>query len=482
MDTRTPDIQAVGIPAGANGRVVAVQTGGVMGAGKMQQGELRIADREQVVSPGNGQLCAACTMTVIAPVVAPADIMEHREEANDEKITPVLIRENQALLLYALPMIRPMNGHGLQDEVRRRPLPYQCPIERHSSLFTVCGPFFLLSRHFRICQTVPQHSLPSHTQGRTILPEEVAMLHPQYPTTHEVDAWCRQLVREALEITPTVRMLDAPVYDFRLGVRHHTGATYLEFTDGSGERFYGFWQPVFGGGPAPLLVHLPGYGAEISAHPEFVAAGYNVLHVNPLGYGTPSGPDETKVSDGNWPVLPDSVTTFGAEGYRPWLRQVVRAIHWASAQTCVQENRIGIFGTSQGGGTALLTASLLAGQGVKAVAADLPFLTGFAMHATKENRGAYELAFHVLDRLPSAQRDAAWRALGFVDTLCHAHRLTMPTLLTAGALDGVTPKDSIQSLFAALPATRSYTEFDGQDHAYTAPFLRLAQAWFTVYL
>ena len=134
---------------------------------------------------------------------------------------------------------------------------------------------------------------------------------------------------------------------------------------------------MYSGGPAPLLIHLPGYGAEMSAHPELVAAGYNVLHINPLGYATPNGPDETKVVNGAWPVLPETVTTCGKKGYCDFLTQAVAAARWACAQPCVQANRLATLGTSQGGGTALLLGSLLAGRGVKAVAADVPFLTDF---------------------------------------------------------------------------------------------------------
>ena len=43
--------------------------------------------------------------------------------------------------------------------------------------------------------------------------------------------------------------------------------------------------------PAPLLVHTPGYGGEMSMHPE-LAQYFNVLHINPLGYTTPEGKDE----------------------------------------------------------------------------------------------------------------------------------------------------------------------------------------------
>lgn len=58
----------------------------------------------------------------------------------------------------------------------------------------------------------------------------------------------------------------------------------------------------------------------------------------------------------------------------------------------------------------------------------------------------------------------------------------MPTLLTAGSADNVTPPVSIRPLFDALPGTRSYTELSGQSHAYTVPFLRLAAAWFGLYV
>ena len=75
-------------------------------------------------------------------------------------------------------------------------------------------------------------------------------------------------------------------------------------------------------------------------------------------------------------------------------------------------------------------------------------------------------------------RGQHYSSLGFIDTRSHAHRLTMPVLLTAGEADTVTPPASIEALFADLPGTRSYTNLAGQAHGYTAPFLRLAQAWF----
>lgn len=312
------------------------------------------------------------------------------------------------------------------------------------------------------------------------------MLHPEYPSPEDVDRWCLDLLREADGESLSARLLDEPSPStFTLGIRHHEGHRYVCFTTGRGETFYGLWQPVLGGGPAPILLHLPGYAAEMSAHPELVIAGWNVLHVNPLGYATPAGPDEAKRRGDTWPVLPDTVESGGARGYRDFLRQVAHAFRWAVAQPGVQADRPGVFGTSQGGGTALLAASLLRDRGVKAVAADVPFLTNFPLMADREEPGAYHLAQEPLRRLAaqdSGRLSAAWRALGFVDTLSHAHRLAMPVLLTAGTLDVVTPPETIDSLYRVLPGTRSYTELAGQAHGYTAPFLRLARAWFDIYL
>ena len=67
---------------------------------------------------------------------------------------------------------------------------------------------------------------------------------------------------------------------------------------------------------APLLVHTPGYSAEISTHPELVSLGYNVLHISPLGYATPNGPDETQKRDNTWPVLADTISSHGEKGYK----------------------------------------------------------------------------------------------------------------------------------------------------------------------
>jgi cephalosporin-C deacetylase-like acetyl esterase len=309
------------------------------------------------------------------------------------------------------------------------------------------------------------------------------MLHPDYADSAAVDSWCERLLAraDAVEFTAQAKTFEPPRGPWP---RHSTGE-YIEFTGKGFEPFCAWWQRAISGGPTGLLVHVPGYGAELSSHPELVSRGFNVLHVAPQGYGTPERMNEAKQRGGNWPVLPDTVESLGRRGYVDWLCDALVAVRWALGQSQVQQGRLAFFGTSQGGGTALLLASLMRDRSVKAVAADLPFLTNFPMVYAMADKGAYFLAFDALERLRKSAPEnvpAAWRALGFIDTLSHAHRLTMPTLLTAGTADNVCPPATIRSLFEALPATRAYIELAGCGHLYTREFLLMSAAWFGTYV
>jgi cephalosporin-C deacetylase-like acetyl esterase len=216
-----------------------------------------------------------------------------------------------------------------------------------------------------------------------------------------------------------VEKLDNNGFSFSLGVNHCSHEfQYVKFSPEGMDPFYGYWQPALST-PAPLLIHVPGYGAEMSTHPDLVSLGFNLLHISPLGFATPQGPNESKKRNDAWPVLPDSVISKGEAGYRIWLAQCLMAIRWAMGQTEVIEDRVSFFGTSQGGGGSLLLGSLFKDRGVRCVAADVPFLTNYPMAA---GRGAYRHATEGLENVED--KAAGWKALGLVDTISHADRLT----------------------------------------------------------
>ena len=296
-----------------------------------------------------------------------------------------------------------------------------------------------------------------------------------YPTPEEVDTWLGSIWELVDHATGSAELLPLQGFSHSFGVRHTRGFQYVRFSREGQPDFYGYWQPAVAN-PAPLLVHVPGYGAEMSVHPDLVAQGFNVLHVSPLGYSTPEGADTTRQRDGMWPVLPDSIASGGSAGYRLWLADCAAATRWALSQPECHDHRVSFFGSSQGGGGALLLASLFRDCGVRCVAADVPFLTDFR---GGRGQGAYALFDQAVTQATDLQ--SAWRGVGLIDTLSHLHRLDLPVLLTAGGADGVCPPATIETLFRGLPGTRSYTFLKGVPHRYTVEFVPLAAAWFRMY-
>lgn len=296
-----------------------------------------------------------------------------------------------------------------------------------------------------------------------------------YPTQSEVEAWLESIWALADSMTCEAEPLLEQGFSASLSLYNANGSQYIRFSPSKLDPFYGYWQPTLSS-PAPLLIHLPGYGAEVSAHPELYTAGFNVLHISPLGYATPKGFDLTKRRNDNWPVLPDTIHTGGQKGYREWLANCVMAIRWALTQPGVIKDRVSFFGTSQGGGTALLLGSLYKDLGVRCVAADVPYLTDFPVAIVE---GTYPVAADALKSAPD--KAVAWHAFGLIDTISHAHRLDIPVLLTAGGADDICPPSTIEKLFHRLPGTRSYTYLKTVGHRYTVEFIPLAKSWFRLY-
>lgn len=297
-----------------------------------------------------------------------------------------------------------------------------------------------------------------------------------YPTLEEIDKWVDSIWQMANSIRCEVEVISDSGFTNSLGVRHVKNEfSYVKFKPEGMDEFYGYWQPVMSA-PAPLLVHTPGYGAEISFHPDLVSLGYNVLHISPLGYTTPEGSDKSKIRNNTWPVLSDTITSCAEKGYKEWLVNCILAIRWAMSQSEVIENRISFFGTSQGGGGSLLLGSIFKDKGVRCVAADVPFLTALPISKALK---AYSYEFEPLSSIDNVKN--GWRALGFVDTISHTKRLTCPVLLTAGGKDNICPAEAVESLFKLLPATRSYNYFHNLEHRASREFINLVSAWFRMY-
>lgn len=141
----------------------------------------------------------------------------------------------------------------------------------------------------------------------------------------------------------------------------------------------------------------------------------------------------------------------------------------------VLPGRLALYGTSQGGGAALLLASILGGA-VRCVCADLPFLTGFPL--TKLAGPAYGL---LQEGYRSEPPQSFWNRLGYVDTLSHAHRLKLPVMLTAGGADDTCPAATVKALFEKLCCTKQLTWLQNGVHTHSRQSMVLFEAWMRLY-
>ena len=302
-----------------------------------------------------------------------------------------------------------------------------------------------------------------------------------YPTETEVDQWLDDIWTDAGQSSDSSMGIDflGNGFEDSLCVGHIKDMKLIKFSPKGRSPFYAYWQPT-PYGPAPLLVHTPGYGAEVCIHPDLVMLGYNVLHINPLGYMTPLGRDETKMLQGKYfRVLPDTVISRAQTGYKQWFSDCILAIQWAQAQKNVLPDRVSFFGSSQGGFGSLMLGSLFRGRGVRCIAADVPFGVDFILARKLGTSAGYAMAFDALKEIKN-QADG-WYAIGIMDIQSHTRRLDLPVMLTAGGTDDLCPPQTIKSLFDNLPSTKLYYYMERQGHDYTNQFITLVSSWFRLY-
>lgn len=291
-----------------------------------------------------------------------------------------------------------------------------------------------------------------------------------------IDAFAEELLREGRKFEALGEEYVNPFKPDMYVFQSVCANLFVKLQREGAQPFYAYFQPCYDR-PAPLLVHMPGYGAEMSFHPD-MAQRYNVLHISPLGYNTPEGKDGSKLTMGGCgPVYPNTLLGDMENGYVGWLKDCVAAVEWARGRENVISDRIGFFGTSQGGGGSLLMTSIYRDENVvRAVAAEQPFLTDFKRAAW---RGAYAMGEDMWREVPEAVR---LERTFCIDTVNHARRICCPVLLTSGGRDETCPPETAKALFEALEGSKSYTHFEHLPHGYSREFLPMARAWFEIYL
>jgi cephalosporin-C deacetylase len=148
--------------------------------------------------------------------------------------------------------------------------------------------------------------------------------------------------------------------------------------------------------------------------------------------------------------------------YRGFYVDAWRGIDFLLSRPEVDPTRIGVTGTSQGGGLTITTAAMRAE--VRAAAAGAPYLCGFLDAIELTHTYPYEEINDYL-RLHPDRRPAVEETLAYFDGLNFAAKIACPIIVNIGLLDNVCPPETGYALFNKIGAKdkRLYT-YEGHGH------------------
>ena len=288
-----------------------------------------------------------------------------------------------------------------------------------------------------------------------------------YPSDEEIDAWVEEIWKESEKRAYTVEEVWIDPHPFLLdgfGIPYNH-PFLMKFTVEGLDSFYvTYYQPI--SGPKPLLCFLPGYGDRMQLVSSAVAHDFACISVSP----------KPTLKEG-WSVYPETIRTRGKGGYFEWLLQVAIAVKWTWKEKSkyVLHERVSFYGSSQGGGTAVILGSIFSNRGTKCVMADVPFLTNAPLAVSLGSYAVLDIAKQAMEE------NEFWHYAGLVDTLLHARRLDVPVMVTANEKDGSCPPETVRTLYEKLSSTKLLLEIKDREHWSNNEFERLVMTWAGMY-
>jgi cephalosporin-C deacetylase len=224
--------------------------------------------------------------------------------------------------------------------------------------------------------------------------------------------------------------------------------------------------------PLPAIITAPGYGgSQQGIMLDECQRGFIILQVFPRSQGE---------SEELWKIDGPEKLTWKIERpegyyYQGAYADVVRGVDYLISRPDVDPRRIGIMGTSQGGGISLAVASL--DQRIRAVSAHVPCLCDMRSAA----RSSGSLTNTLLTKV-GVNTPEAWNTLDYFDASRLAVHLRAPALISAGGQDKTCPGSSIRTAFDRVSGIKSLVWYPDLPHTSSQAFYLLGWAWMEMYL
>ena len=238
------------------------------------------------------------------------------------------------------------------------------------------------------------------------------------------------------------------------------------------------WYSVPSGEPPargwPAILVVPGYGGNLPPQVHLTRFGFAALALHPRGQGESLA--EWEIEFGT--KLTYYVTDRERYYYRGAYMDCVRGVDFLASRPEVDTSRMGVWGSSQGGGLTFATGAL--DRRMAAAVAQIPWLCNFPI-AVDITAAPYVELHDYLAEHPE-ERGAVLETLAYFDTLNLADAITCPTLMGVAMIDEGHPLRTNMPVWEKIPVVKSVVVYPDVLHGYSADFSRHTLAWFDRYL
>jgi cephalosporin-C deacetylase len=209
---------------------------------------------------------------------------------------------------------------------------------------------------------------------------------------------------------------------------------------------------------SPAILFLPGYQMDPPIPKEWARKGYIALSLAPRGKLR-----STRQFNPGYPnLLTHNIVDRHTYAYRGFYVDTWRGIDFLLSRPEVDPTRLGVTGTSQGGGLTICTAAIR--PEVRAAAAGAPYLCGFMDAIELTHTYPYEEINDYLRQYPD-RRPAVEETLAYFDGINFADHIACPIIVNIGLQDNVCPPETGYALFNRIGTTdKRLYPYDGHGH------------------
>ena len=196
-------------------------------------------------------------------------------------------------------------------------------------------------------------------------------------------------------------------------------------------------------GPFPGLLKVPGYKSDPAVPKEWARLGYAALAVAPRGKLR----SRSQFDPGYPGLLTHGIVDRNTYSYRGFYVDAWRGIDFLAARPEVDDSRLGVAGSSQGGALSLCTAARR--PQVRAASVGAPFLVGMLDAAELTSSYPYREISDYLRLYPERRRQVE-ETLAYFDCINFAPEVTCPLIMNIGLRDNVCPPETGYAVFREI--------------------------------